>query len=239
MFARAVSEDRHREQERHDAQVLEQEDPDRELPVRRIDFAALGAQVLKGLAAPVPAYRALREPAVSLPATPLAATLVGREPELAALLACWRRAAAGKGELALGSGEAGMGKTRLAAALVAQAMTEPGAELITWECSPYYQDSPLYPVLAAWRRAAGLARGDSAAVQRHKLAARLLPTHVPVEETLAMLAGLLGLDGAEAQPAARAAIRPSASMSSITVMKIKTTAAGRDFISEWSMNATL
>ena len=39
--ALARGKDRHREQKRHDAQVLEQQDPDRELAVRRVDLAAL------------------------------------------------------------------------------------------------------------------------------------------------------------------------------------------------------
>jgi predicted AAA+ superfamily ATPase len=82
----------------------------------------LGAKELKGIAEPMQAYAALRPSAVesrfeALHASGLTA-LVGREEELELLLRRWSRAKTGEGQVVLLSGEAGIGKSRLTAALL-------------------------------------------------------------------------------------------------------------------------
>ena len=81
----------------------------------------LGAKDLKGIAGPVRAWAALRASSAegrfeALHATGLTA-LVGREEELELLLRRWSRAKTGEGQVVLLSGEAGIGKSRLTAAL--------------------------------------------------------------------------------------------------------------------------
>jgi class 3 adenylate cyclase len=77
----------------------------------------LGAVEVKGIAAPVPAWQVLRPSSVesrfeALRGSALT-TLVGRDEEIDLLLRRWARAKAGDGQVALISGEPGIGKSRL------------------------------------------------------------------------------------------------------------------------------
>ena len=86
------------------------------------DLEDLGAKELKGIAEPVRTWAALRASSVAsrfeaLHATGLTA-LVGREEELELLLRRWSKAKTGEGQVVLLSGEAGIGKSRLTAALL-------------------------------------------------------------------------------------------------------------------------
>ena len=88
----------------------------------------LGAKDLKGIAGPARAWAALRASSVegrfeALHATGLTA-LVGREEELELLLRRWSRAKSGEGQVVLLSGEAGIGKSRLTAALLERLAVE-------------------------------------------------------------------------------------------------------------------
>jgi predicted ATPase len=58
------------------------------------------------------------------------------------------------------SGEPGIGKSRLAAALSEHLATEPHTRLRHF-CSPYHQETAFYPVIAQLERAAGFARHDT------------------------------------------------------------------------------
>jgi predicted ATPase len=89
--------------------------------------------------------------------------LVGREEELELLLRRWSKAKTGEGQVVLLSGEAGIGKSRLTAALLERLATEPHTRL-RYFCSPQHTDSALYPILGQMERAAGLAHGDNAQV---------------------------------------------------------------------------
>jgi class 3 adenylate cyclase len=82
----------------------------------------LGAKDLKGVSEPVQTWEVLRASLVAsrfeaLHATGLTA-LVGREEELELLLRRWSKTKAGEGQVVLLSGEAGIGKSRLTAALL-------------------------------------------------------------------------------------------------------------------------
>ena len=86
------------------------------------ELEALDAKNLKGIVEPVRAWAALRPSSVesrfeALHAAGLTA-LVGREEELELLLRRWSRAKTGEGQVVLLSGEAGIGKSRLTAALL-------------------------------------------------------------------------------------------------------------------------
>jgi Adenylate and Guanylate cyclase catalytic domain/AAA ATPase domain len=81
----------------------------------------LGARDLKGIAGPPHAWAALRARSVdrfeAMHAASLTA-LVGREEESELLLRRWSRAKMGEGQVVLLSGEAGIGKSRLTAAIL-------------------------------------------------------------------------------------------------------------------------
>jgi predicted ATPase len=77
--------------------------------------------------------------------------LVGREEELELLLRRWSKAKAGEGQVVLLSGEAGIGKSRLTAALMERLEGEPHTRL-RYFCSPQHTDSALYPVIGQMER---------------------------------------------------------------------------------------
>jgi class 3 adenylate cyclase len=120
----------------------------------------LGAKDLKGIAGPVRAWAALRVSSAegrfeALHASGLTA-LVGREEELELLLRRWARAKTGERQVVLLSGEAGIGKSRLTAALLERLADEPHTRL-RYFCSPQHTDSALYPIISQMERAAGMA----------------------------------------------------------------------------------
>ena len=134
----------------------------------------LGAQDLKGVEEPVRAWAALRPRSMESRFEALHASgvteLVGREEELELLLRRWSRAKSGEGQVVLLSGEAGIGKSRLTAALLERVAPEPHTRL-RYFCSPQRTDSALYPIISQTTRAAGLAHDDTTQAKLDKLEA--------------------------------------------------------------------
>jgi len=162
-----------------------------------------GAKDLKGIAGPVRAWAALRASSAegrfeALHATGLTA-LVGREEELELLLRRWSRAKTGEGQVVLLSGEAGIGKSRLTAALLERVATEPHTRL-RYFCSPQHTDSAFYPIIGQLERAAGLAHGDTPQAKLDKLDAMLAQTSTPKQDA-ALFAEMLSLPNDERYPA--------------------------------------
>src|SRR4051812_4397914 len=141
------------------------------------DLEDLGPQQLAGFAELQRAWRVLGESgavsrfeALRSGETPL----VGREEEVELLIRRWQQAKNGEGRVVLVSGEPGIGKSRLTAALAEQIETEPHTRL-RYFCSPHYQESALYPFIVQLERAAGLARDDTVEAKLGKLRALLAP----------------------------------------------------------------
>jgi hypothetical protein len=159
------------------------------------EYRDLGEIELKGIAAPVPASQVLRPSGVASRFEALRGTalspLVGRDEEIELLLRRWARAKTGDGQVVLVSGEPGIGKSRLAAELAERLHAEPHIGL-RYFCSPYHQDSALFPFTEQLGRAAGFARDDPPAARLEKLEA-VLALAAPWEEDLALLADLLSL----------------------------------------------
>ena len=118
-------------------------------------------------------------------------TLVGREEELDLLRRRWRQAKNGEGRVVLLSGEAGIGKSRLAAALLEDLAGEPHARL-RYFCSPHHTDSALFPVIGQLEHAAGFEQDETMSARADKLDALLSRVPTPVEDR-ALVAELLGL----------------------------------------------
>ena len=110
----------------------------------------------------------------------------------------WARAKAGDGQVVLISGEPGIGKSRLTAALAERLQAEPHLRL-RYFCSPYHQDSALYPFIDQLGRAAVFARDDPPGARLQKLEA-LLARAGPPGEDVALLADLMSLPASEQHP---------------------------------------
>ena len=163
------------------------------------DLEDLGALVLAGFVEPQRCWRVIgdsgaasRFEALRSDTTPF----IGREEELELVLRRWQQAKAGEGRVVLISGEPGIGKSRLIATLSEQIRDAPHTRL-RWFCSPYHQDSALYPMIAQLERATGFARDDSADVRRAK-ARNLLSRGGPTDADFELLADLLSLPNSAA-----------------------------------------
>ncbi len=155
----------------------------------------LGTKDLKGIAGTVQVWAALQpSSAVSrfeaLHGTGLTA-LVGREEELELLLRRWSKAKAGEGQVVLLSGEAGIGKSRLTAALLEAIATEPHTRLRNF-CSPQHTDSALFPTIGQIERAAGFTRDDTLQAKLDKLDALLAQSSTTAQDA-ALFAEMLSL----------------------------------------------
>ena len=155
----------------------------RKLVGNLFELEDLGAQDLKGIAGHARAWAVLRASSAEGRFEAMHATgltdLVGREEELDLLLQQWSKAKTGEGQVVLLSGEAGIGKSRLTAALLERLAAEPHTRL-RYFCSPQHTDSALYPIIRQMERAAGLAHDDTAQATarqtRHRACAQLYAT---------------------------------------------------------------
>jgi class 3 adenylate cyclase len=159
------------------------------------EYRDLGAVEVKGIAAPVPVWQVLRPSAVESRFEALRGSaltpLVGRDEEIDLLLRRWARAKASDGQVVLVSGEPGIGKSRITAALEERLGAAPHLRR-RYFCSLYHRDSALYPFIDQLARAAGFARDDVPATRLKKLEA-LLARASPPGEDVALIADLLSL----------------------------------------------
>src|SRR5262249_37503793 len=160
----------------------------------------LGPHMLKGVSSPVPAYRVLGESGargrLEVAATRGLTPLVGRDEEVSLLLKCWERAKEGEGQIVLLSGEGGIGKSRLAQVLKERSAGE-GHLCLEARCSPYSQNSALYPVIDFLQRSLQFRREESPEEKLDKLVGALAAYDLVLPEVVPLLAGLLSLPAAQ------------------------------------------
>ena len=168
--------------------------------MEQLSLTPPGDTPLAGFAEPQRAWRVLGESGQVSRFEALrsgAAPMVGRDEELELLLRRWEQAKAGEGRVVLVSGEPGLGKSRLTAAIAERVEAEPHTRL-RYFCSPHHQDSALYPTIVQLERAAGFAREDSPGGKLAKLSALLAPDAGSADE-LALVAELLSLPSRAAE----------------------------------------
>ena len=164
----------------------------------------LGSQTLKGSPTPVLVYRVLGESGVQSrleTAGPSGLTpLVGREPEVTLLQERWAQSTDGLGQVVLLSGEAGIGKSRLVQVLKAHVEGEPHTRL-ECRCSPYYQNSALYPVIDLFQRTLQLHRDDTPPQKLSKLEGALEQYGFSLSDMVPLFTSLLSLPLPDRYPA--------------------------------------
>ena len=167
----------------------------RKLVGNLFELEDLGAQDLKGIAGPARAWAVLRASSAEGRFEAFHASglteLVGREEELDLLLRRWSKAKTGEGQVVLLSGEPGIGKSRLTAALMERLAPEPHTRLRDF-CSPQHTDSALYPIISQMERAAGFAHDDTPQQRLDKLDALLVQTFSS-QQHAALFAEMLSL----------------------------------------------
>ena len=159
---------------------------------------SLGTPSLKGLAQPLEVYRVLYESTARSRLEAAGSTgltpLVGREQEVGLLRERWAQVKDGIGQVILLSGEAGIGKSRLVQVLTEHVAAEPQAWLTPCQCSPYYQNTALYPMIELLERVAlRFDREESPQQKLRKLEGFLVQYGLPLTEAVPLFAALLSL----------------------------------------------
>ena len=153
---------------------------------------SLGTQLLRGLPQPLEVYQVLSESTARSRLEAAGSTgltpLVGREQEVALLRERWAQVKDGLGQVVLLSGEAGIGKSRLVQVLKEHVATEPQAWLTPCQCSPYYQNTALYPMIDLLERVAlRFEREESPQQKLSKLEGFVVQYGLPLAESHAPL----------------------------------------------------
>jgi TOMM system kinase/cyclase fusion protein len=161
-----------------------------------VTYQDLGSHTLKGLAAPLQVYRILGESEAQSRLEVVEASgftpLVGRASEVALLLERWAQSREGRGQVVLLRGEAGIGKSRLVEALRERVRHE-GAAHIAFRCSPYYQNSALYPVIDHLQRFLQWQRDDAPEAKLDSLEHMLRTSRLPLQDVVPLFAALLSV----------------------------------------------
>jgi serine/threonine protein kinase/predicted ATPase len=168
---------------------------------------SLGAHTVKGISRPLEFHRVLGETEAQSrldvsdvhDMTPL----VGRDREVGLLQDRWEQAVEGMGQVVLVIGEAGLGKSRLIHVLkehVGKEATGSTRPVIEWRCSPYFQNSCLFPIIDFFQRQLGYHDDDAAEVKLDALAAHLRQCGLEDADSVALFAALLSIPTADRLP---------------------------------------
>jgi class 3 adenylate cyclase/predicted ATPase len=161
------------------------------------NIQALGEYNVKGISRPIKLWCVLGKSGVQSrfeAAGSRLTPLVGRENEIELLLKRWERVKDGIGQVVMLKGEAGIGKTRLVEELK-QRLKGENPTIQEYRCSPFYQNTALYPVINLLGQWLHLGQEDSADAKIRKLEGALntLKKYRSKAEAVALLANFLSV----------------------------------------------
>lgn len=160
----------------------------------------LGARELKGFAEPIDLWSVsgLREVGDRDRSSTAGSGhgLIGRDSELATLKRLWAETVAGNGRVAVISGEPGIGKSHLLQAMYDHIRLQDHKRR-RYFCTPFYENSMLYPVIAQIARTAEFAEGDDPKTRLGKLE-ELFPRNREV--AIPLVASLLSIPYQDSYP---------------------------------------
>jgi class 3 adenylate cyclase/predicted ATPase len=162
----------------------------------------LGEVQMRGIAAPLHAWQVVGESAVDSRFDALRSSqtpLTGRDEEIELLMRRWRNAVEGEGRVVLISGEAGIGKSRIAVAFEERLRDESHIRL-RYSCSPNHSNSALHPFISQLEHAANFRHDDSAATKLDKLEALLMRSSVDLQKDAGLIADLLSIPSGDRYP---------------------------------------
>lgn len=145
---------------------------------------------VKGKSEPLMLLRLDGERSETLPADVPDAPLIGRDEELTWLSAQLDTARRGKGRVVRISGDAGIGKSRLAAELLEKAVAE-GNRVLQVRCHSFNTASPFAPWGDLLRELCGINASDSSTAREQKLRAALNAAYVSADDWLSLMAEII------------------------------------------------
>ncbi|PRX18121.1 SAM (Sterile alpha motif) domain-containing protein [Paraburkholderia sp. BL18I3N2] len=163
----------------------------------------LGWQELKGVSGPVRVQRVLAQTDAvdrfEVKAAHGMTPLIGRAAELEMIRQQWKQSVDGEMRCVLLIGEPGIGKSRLLRAF-GDSISGDVHRVVPLHCSPYYRNSPFWPVLRWLRHDFGLGPDTSGAVDLAALQAVIARLGVDVDEAVLVLTTLLGIPAVARHP---------------------------------------
>jgi DNA-binding response OmpR family regulator/class 3 adenylate cyclase len=112
-------------------------------------FEALEPQSLPELRKPISRFRVVAEHRGETRVSPTFARrgLIGRDRELQQLFRLWERAKRWQGQVAVVSGDAGIGKSHLCEAFI-ECISNESHQVVRYQCTPLLRNTPLHPFIA-------------------------------------------------------------------------------------------
>ena len=163
---------------------------------RQFEYQDSGTHAIKGIAEPVRTWRVIGRSAARSRFEALHRSmltpLIGREHEIALLLDRWQQARDGDGQVVVLTGEAGIGKSRIAETLRDRTAAERPMRL-RYQCSPHHSNSELFPFVEAFQRAAQFEDSDAPADKLEKLESLLSQGTDDVAAVAPLFAALLSV----------------------------------------------